>query len=254
MSINALAQNLPEKCTQNMATLPSYQGADRDKLDRRARMLCRTNYVSYFDPMTKTPLWVAERVQVDVKVERVNNFQPDPDVPYAAQATLNDYVNSKLDRGHMAPAADMTTDAAMQESFYLTNMVPQVGPNMNRGIWADLETTVRKIAEKEGSVFVYTGPIFNQSAPNATMGRSQVWIPVELYKIIYRPKTQQIMAYIIPNRQVVTRKTRKLDEGNPQIPQTTAPAAINCNSVCDTEDFRVDLRVVEAKTKFKFFK
>lgn len=247
------AQSTPftPQCLTNMVTTPTYQANDKDKLDRRARVLCRTNYVSYFDPMTKTPLWVAEKVELTAKAERVNDFQPDPDVPLGAQAALNDYKNSKFDRGHMAPAADMTSDKAMQESFYLTNMVPQVGPNMNRGIWADLETTVRKIAEREGAVYVFTGPIFDSQTQ--TIGRSKVWVPTELYKIIYRPKNKQIMAYIIPNKQIVTRKTKTLDPGNSNYPQTTAEAAINCKRTCDSEDFRVDIKEVEAKTKFKFF-
>lgn len=65
----------------------------------------------------------------------------------------------------MAPAADMRVQdgkgldgtQSMSESFYLTNMVPQVGMNNNRGIWSDLEGQVRGWAVYiEGQVLVVT--------------------------------------------------------------------------------------------------
>jgi endonuclease G len=59
----------------------------------------------------------------------------------------------------MAPSADMAWDEqAMSESFYLSNMVPQVGIGMNRGIWKDLEEKVRKWTLDRKSVYVFTGP------------------------------------------------------------------------------------------------
>ena len=67
-------------------------------------------------------------------VERGNNFRPDPSVP-TGSASLLDYRNSGYDKGHLCPAADMSFNAqAMSETFYLSNMSPQV-PSFNRGIW-----------------------------------------------------------------------------------------------------------------------
>lgn len=242
--------NQYKDCKKNMSVNPLYLGQDKERLERRVFVLCQENYVSYFDPMTKTPLWVAEKVTQDVNVKRVNNFAQNPNVPRGAQANINDYTHSGFDKGHMAPAANMMNDNAMIESFYLTNMVPQVGPNMNRGIWADLEDAVRQIANKDGIVYVYSGPIFDKTTQ--FIGKSKVWVPTELYKIIYRPKTQQFIAFIMPNRQIITEKTKTLDKGNEKMPQTTPEMAVNCGKVCRISNFQVDMSLVEQKTRFKF--
>lgn len=248
-------QNFEELCAVNIFKQPEYLGNDKEKLERRTRLLCYENYATFFDPMTKTPLWVYEKVDKDVNVKRVDNFTPDPNLNPLMQASLADYRNSKFDRGHMAPAADMRNEKAMAQSFYMTNMVPQVGPNMNRGIWADLESTVRAIANKEGPIYVITGPAFiNEGKAIPTIGKSKVWVPTHLYKIIYRPKSNQVMAYMMPNKQIVTRKTKTLDGGNGAYPQTTAEQAINCNGKpCSSEDFRINYKDIEKAISFKFF-
>jgi endonuclease G len=54
-----------------------------------------------------------------------------------------DYEKSGYDRGHLAPAADMGfSKITMAESFYYSNMSPQV-PGFNRGIWKQLEEQTR---------------------------------------------------------------------------------------------------------------
>jgi endonuclease G len=246
----------PNLCQQHYPLgAPMVVSIDKDKIERRSFYLCQDDYAVQFDPATKTPIWVAESLngveQSGERIERVDNFQPHPTVPYAAQATLNDYKGSKFDRGHNAPAADMRTEQAMEQSFYLTNMFPQVGINMNRGIWADLEAIVRKWSVARGEVLVVTGPIF--SPQHATIGRSQVWVPTELYKVIIDPKTLESVAFIMPNQQVITRKTKTVDAGNPNYPQTTPAMAVNCGRTCILDDFIVPLSTVEEKTGLNFF-
>lgn len=228
---------------------------EKEKIDRRSFYLCQDDYAVQFDPATKNPIWVSEKLvgteHDNERVERVDNFQPNPYVPYGAQATLNDYKGSHLDRGHNAPAADMRTPQAMEQSFYLTNMFPQVGPNMNRGIWADLEAMVRKWSVARGEVLVVTGPIFGQGTK--TMGHSQVWVPTHLYKIVLDPRTNESLAFMMPNQQIVTRKTKTIDQGNPEFPQTTPEQAINCGRTCTIDDFIVPLTEIEKYTGLQFF-
>lgn len=249
---------------------PVVTNPDRERIERRSFYLCRDAYAIQFDPAYKTAIWSAENLTAQrlqgTKEPRSDDFQPDPEVPYAVQATLNDYRGSQFDRGHLAPAADMKvfnpvlnaiqlSDAnarAMSQSFFLTNMVPQVGPNQNRGIWADLEGQVRTWALQKGQLLVVTGPVYDQGFQ--VMGRSKVAIPTRLYKVIIDTKTYNSIAFIIPNRQIVTRKTRKLDYGNPQYPQTLDTSAVNCgNKSCTLENFIFPVAEVEKLTGLRFF-
>ena len=246
----------PGACPQHYpAGYPMLVGVESEKQKRRAFYTCQDNYAVMLDAQTKTPLWVSERLvgsqQVGTKVERVDGFTPHPGLPRQVQASLTDYRSSKLDRGHMAPAADMLTTQAMAESFYMSNMVPQVGPNMNRTIWADLEAMARKWSEARQDIQVVTGPIFDGNV--AKMGNSQVWVPTSLYKVVLDLRTMESIAFIIPNHQIVTRKTKNLDAGNPQIPQTQAAYAVNCGGQCQLDNFIVPLQTVEQKTGIFFF-
>lgn len=236
---------------------------DNNRVENRSFYLCRTAYAVQFDPAYKTPLWVAENLTAQritgAKESRTDDFQPDPQVPFAAQASLNDYKGSKFDRGHNAPAADMkvlntsgyNVTQAMSESFYLTNMFPQVGMNNNRGIWSDLEGQVRGWSVRKGQLLVVTGPVFVKGFQ--TIGKSRVAVPTYLYKVIVDPKTLQAIAFLIPNQQIVTRRTNKLDKGNVNYPQTLPDSAINCNSKCTIANFAVPVGKVEQMTGLKFF-
>lgn len=236
---------------------------DFEKIERRSFYLCRTEYAVQFDPAFKTPLWSAENLVGErisgAKEPRTDNFQADPQVPNPAQASLNDYKGSHFDRGHMSPAADMRVPAnsnldptqTMSESFYLTNMVPQVGMNNNRGIWADLEGQLRGWSVHRGQILVVTGPVFDKGYQ--TIGSSRVAVPTYLYKVILDPKKMETIAFLIPNQQIVTRKSHSLDKGNPNYPQTLPNASINCNSTCSIANFVVPVSKVEEMTGLKFF-
>ena len=76
--------------------------------------------------------------------------QEDESTPEQFRALLKDYRGSGFDRGHQAPAADFKhSQAAMDETFLLSNISPQVGKGMNRDYWARIETWVRTLAQDE---------------------------------------------------------------------------------------------------------
>lgn len=236
---------------------PLVVNGEKEKIERRSFFLCREGYAVQFDPQKKTPLWTAEYLSASLlrggKEDRTDDFRPDPEVPNGAQATLSDYKGSKFDRGHVTPAADMNgrNPKAMSETFYLTNMVPQVGPNNNRGIWADLEGQIRNWAMARGRLHVVTGPIF--AGKYDTMGRSKVAIPTHLYKVVLDPKTGETIAFILPNVQIKTPKVRRYDAGNPQYKQTTPSMALDCNSSCSLKNFVAKVSDVERATGLQFF-
>lgn len=131
-------------------------------------------------------------------VERSNSFKPDPKVS-TQTANDEDYAGSGYDRGHLAPAADMSwSTTAMKESFYYSNMSPQV-PGFNRGIWKKLEEQVRIWAETYDTLFVVTGPILESGLP--TIGSNKVSVPKAYYKALLRYNSKYTLAlgFILPN-------------------------------------------------------
>ena len=113
-------------------------------------------------------------------------------------ATHQDYLKSGYDRGHLAPAADFSwSEKAMNESFYYSNMSPQV-PSFNRGIWKKLETQVRNWADIDSCLYIITGPLLHDSLKS--IGPNAVSVPEFYFKVVlaYGEKSKGI-AFIIPN-------------------------------------------------------
>lgn len=169
-------------------------------------LICHKGYALSHNPQRKTPDWVAEHLtdeKAGAKMQRMGSFKPDPDLLPGKRAELKDYKNSGYDRGHMAPAGDMRWDKeAMKESFYLSNIVPQIGPNMNRGIWKDLEEKVRDWAMSRGEIYIFTGPIYAQGEEIKTIGENNVAVPTHFYKVIFDPIRIEVIAFIMPNMEI----------------------------------------------------
>ena len=155
------------------------------KDNRSDRVITHKGYTVSYNYDWKIPNWVAYEltdIEVQGEVPRYDKFKPDPMVPQFATATINDYKYSGYDRGHMAPAADMKWDEqAMRESFYLSNICPQ-NPNLNGGVWKDLEEQVRDLAMEKGRIFVVCGPIVTDDSN--TIGDNKVVVPQAFFKVL----------------------------------------------------------------------
>jgi endonuclease G len=183
--------------------VPKYKGDAPDY-----KVLCRLGYVLSHNSEHKTPDWAIERLTPDRfsgpgdRDAQGNPFAADPDLKGGPRAELNDYKGSGFDRGHMAPAASMKfSEDATKESFYLSNMSPQVGKGLNRSIWADLEALTRDWACERGEVIAITGPIYDTEKPKG-IGDNKVAIPNAFYKIAYDPKNHKAIAFILPNKAI----------------------------------------------------
>jgi endonuclease G len=130
---------------------------------------------------------------------RTNDFSPDLMVK-SASANDADYKGSGYDRGHLAPAADMSWSAqSMSESFYYSNMSPQV-PSFNRGIWSRAEAFARSAAVENEKLCIVTGPVLKDDLPQ--IGLNRVSVPEYYYKVLFdfvEPEIKAI-AFIIPNQ------------------------------------------------------
>jgi endonuclease G len=154
------------------------------------------DYVEKFEQAS----WVAYELtseETNKQFERSSKFFTDPDVK-TGSATDADYKGSGYDRGHLAPAADMSfSEQTMLESFYYSNMSPQ-NPSFNRGIWKRLEEKVRNWAILYQSVYVVTGPVLSDGNITPSNG---VAVPNYYYKVIldYHSAHLQGIGFIMRN-------------------------------------------------------
>ena len=141
-------------------------------------------YTLAYDEAHEQASWVAYELtatETTGPAERSSSFYEDPLV-VTGSASNADYSGSGYDRGHLAPAGDMTwSPEAMRESFYYSNMSPQV-PSFNRGIWKKLETQVRTWAQVYEVIQVVTGPVLTGELHS--IGINNVSVPSYYYKII----------------------------------------------------------------------
>jgi endonuclease G, mitochondrial len=171
------------------------------KLGQRTQGLCFDAFAVLASGVTRGPLWSAEHptaasLAAARGTARVNLFHPEDALPIEDRAELADYARSGFDRGHMTPSGDMPDAAAQQQSFTLANVVPQA-PKLNRGAWSSIESAVRRLAEKEGELYVVTGPVFEGADLQALRGR--VLVPTSTYKAVYDPTVGAAGAYVCTN-------------------------------------------------------
>lgn len=130
-------------------------------------------------------------------ISRTDDFREDPMIR-SGSATLDDYRRSGFDRGHLAPAADFKwSEAAMRESFLLSNVSPQRHA-FNSGLWLELEQQTRAWALQHDSAVVVVGPILTPGLP--TIGTSGVAIPEAFFKVVVdiSPPTVEAIAFRVP--------------------------------------------------------
>ena len=72
-------------------------------------------------------------------------FQPDPVLPDAVRIRQDEYSSSGYQRGHLLASADrLNSKEANGQTFYMSNMHPQLGDFNNKpSVWWNLENTLR---------------------------------------------------------------------------------------------------------------
>jgi len=132
------------------------------------------NYTMLYDPAMYASYWVAYPLCSDhLTTGRTESWGYDPDVPEAKQAkakntygvslSTENYPSNSWARGHQIPNADRNRVAAMQEqTYYYTNITPQIQNGFNGGIWSNLEGAVRSLCSSADTVYVVTGAAFRK--------------------------------------------------------------------------------------------
>ncbi|KAI9280150.1 hypothetical protein BC943DRAFT_363563 [Umbelopsis sp. AD052] len=187
--------------------------------------LKRDAYIANYNRRDRNANWVGEHLnrQTLTAGEGVDrsrsSFRQDPAIPPMFQALLKDYFRSGFDRGHQAPAADATfTQEAMDETFFLTNMAPQVGVGFNRGYWAYVEEFVRDLVDSYPDVWVWTGELFlPQKGEDGKFyvkyqmigNPPNVAVPTHFYKVVLakRNETYSTASFVFPNQPIANNIT-----------------------------------------------
>ena len=230
-----LAQNHPENDPENCSDiwkevgLPKTPGED-------ITTVCHLGYITGNNNSRKAPSWVIEKLTpalVKGKATRENqSFSEDDKVPAKGRATTADYDGNGLgfDQGHNAAAADFSgKQEFLDDTFFLSNSVPQVGVGFNRSIWRTLETRLRGlVGDNRSEIYVITGSIFQDGKPikiRNDICRSELEIPVvkpasicpenhgkknaqcesgvavpaAMFKVVYNPKTKSAFSVLLQN-------------------------------------------------------
>lgn len=120
------------------------------------------------------------------------------------------------------PAADAKwSQEAMNDTFYLTNMCPQVGEGFNRDYWAHFEDFCRRLTSRYPSVRIVTGPLYLPKR-DASDGKWRVSyevignppniaVPTHFYKVIFAEDGTTtgpvaLGAFVLPNAAIPNEK------------------------------------------------
>lgn len=175
---------LPAYTVGNMAGTAPSSFADLYHVTHKAEMndVLQRNYTLLYDPEMLASYWVAYPLCSDhLTTGRTDSWGIyDPRVPSGKQANLsagygvNVYVDevqtNYYARGHQIPNADRNAVPSMQEqTYYPTNITPQLQNGFNGGIWMDLEAGVRSAVHAGDTVYVVTGAAFRKKGGSETI-------------------------------------------------------------------------------------
>ncbi len=117
---------------------------------------------------------------------------------------LDDYrVNDKenyISRGHQIPSADRLAYSGNVQTFYGTNMTPQIYYGLNGGIWGNLESKVRSWANSSDTLYVVTGCVMDYNDGETVkyaldnVGK-KVTVPTGYYKVVLRYMRSSTIGY-----------------------------------------------------------
>ena len=176
--------------------------------------------LSCFDRRNRNPHWVVEHITpaslaINEGNRRHSYFVEDDTVPEKYRAKLADYFRSGYDRGHQVPAADAKwSQLAMDSTFLLTNMCPQVGDGFNRDYWAHFEDFCRRLTHRYPSVRIVTGPLYlprrdpadgKWRVSHEVIGNpANVAVPTHFFKVIFGEDGRTggdvaLGAFVLPN-------------------------------------------------------
>lgn len=150
------------------------EGDDMHLVTHHATMQGRRqrNYTCFYDADTYVSYWVAYPLCAShISTGREEVWGYDEKVPveeqtsvkkgYGASIPTANYPKNFYARGHQIPNADRNAvPEMMAQTYFSTNMTPQIQNGMNGGLWAKLEEAVRNETPVSDTLYVITGSAF----------------------------------------------------------------------------------------------
>jgi endonuclease G len=173
------------------------------------RIFRNHGFIVGYSDLRGNPLWVCYQLRP------IPNSAPSYKRPQRFYAdwrnlthiTHDTYDHSGYDRGHMAPnyaISRLYGRSAQLDTFLMTNVTPQTA-NLNEKLWERLEEVeIDYFAKQFGTVWVFTGPIFNNKTKRLRSS-FRVEIPDSFYKIYLAPPAKKgqlprMLAFIMPQQ------------------------------------------------------
>ncbi len=207
--------------------------ATQDASNRDNYLVLHNSHVLSYNESRGTLNWIAWRTTAADLGERRERplFEPDLSLPEGyKRIQYYDYSGSGYDRGHMVPAADRFGDTArMEETFLMTNIVPQTG-DMNQYPWNKLESYARGIVRRGNDTYTIAG-VYGEKGRL----KNKLTIPTNCWKVII----------------VLNRGTNEINERT----RVIAVDMPNVENISDVrwEDFKTTVRDIENKTGLDLF-
>lgn len=201
-----------------MAYMGLPEAIDWKQLLTWTRIFRNDGFMVGYSDIRGNPLWVIYQLE---PIPDNAPYYERPQQFYADWRNLtriapDSYSHSGYDRGHMAPnyaISRLYGRSAQLDTFLMTNITPQ-RPDLNRRLWQRLEEVeIDHFTAHFSTVWVLTGPIFDEDIERLESSYYQVGIPDAFYKIYIVPPTKarqnpKMLAFIVPQ---TVRGTEPLD-------------------------------------------
>ena len=172
-----------------------------------------------YDQSLRVPRWtveIASASRIQGEPARVRkDWRIDPFLPPGVEVSPADY-SKELTQGRVGVKAFVShknyanDEVAVGRTFYLSNTAPALRKDEAPGAWEKLEDQVVRWSVEKGDLMVISGPIFLNGTPLGWAGHKQkkrrseeargvVAVPTHFYKVIVDMKTQEAIAFQIPN-------------------------------------------------------
>ncbi len=148
------------------------------------------NYTFGWSQKDLVALWVAypmSRTYTTKNVNRTDAWAYDPALGSSKSPAPFGGYGGSYSRGHQVASADrLCCREANEQTFYGTNMTPQLNAH-NSGIWENLESRVRNVANASDTTYVVTGCVVKGSKEKTvdSDGKS-ITVPVAYWKAVLR--------------------------------------------------------------------